>query len=116
MQLKVTKTQARKLGVAALLVAAIIVAGYTVTAHVVASHIVEVNGTPMWATAPRGSLFPLPSLPGNLLANISLLQTDLAIYTYLIKTYVLAAVTMLLWAAFIWTAWKLRRRKTKKLR
>jgi hypothetical protein len=113
MRLKTTRAKLRKTAVAVLFVLAVIIAVYTAGAYYAAGSITEVDGQLMWSSAPRGSLFPLPNVAGNLMTTISVLETDAFIYTYLIRTGVLAAVTVLLWAASVWSIWKTRRRKGK---
>jgi hypothetical protein len=113
MRLKVSKAQSKRVALAALFVLTIVVTIYTTSAYYVAGSIIEVDGQLMWRTATRGSLFPIPQVPGNLQATISVYETDALIYTYLIKTCVLAAFTVLLWAVTVWSIKKARHRKNK---
>ncbi len=72
---------------------------YAWRAHTVAQNIYEDSGgsAVAWKTGPSGSLFPWPREPGllQILSNIS--EVDVFIYNYLIKTWVLVGLSMLMW-------------------
>lgn len=72
---------------------------YTWKAHTVASRyiIVGLNGAPLaWRTAPSGSLFPWPRQSGmfQMLSDVN--EIDFFIYKYLIKTWGLVGLSMLI--------------------
>lgn len=71
---------------------------YTVTAYNVAtSHIVDIDEEAWWRTTPGGSLFPWPKESGMLQALSKVNETDLFIYTYLIKSSTLTILSALMW-------------------
>ena len=70
---------------------------YAATAQNVARHVYENDGTVVWRSAPSGSFFPWPREPGMLLILSGMNEVDSFIYTYLIKSWVLVVVTVLLW-------------------
>jgi len=88
-----------------LLVVSIYLTAYTVSAHMVSSHIVEDYGKAYWSSSPEGSLFPWPRKSGGNEIGIPMLielnETDSFIYNYLIRTYLLLVVCILLWLSAI---------------
>lgn len=73
---------------------------YTWKAHAVANqHIYEDPGGTVvtWRTGPSGSLFPWPREPGMLQILSKINEVDLLIYRYLIKSWVLVGLSILLW-------------------
>jgi len=75
---------------------------YTVMAHTVAMrHIVEDEEKVCWRTSAIGSLFPWPKEPGGnaiyLPVLIPINKVDLFIYRYLIKSWVLAGLSIIMW-------------------
>lgn len=73
---------------------------YTWKAHTIATrHIYEdLDGEPVaWRTGPSGSLFPWPRESGMLQIFSEINEVDLFIYRYLIKTWGLVGLSILLW-------------------
>jgi len=71
---------------------------YTVRAHTIARHIIEYpRGYYAWTSSPRGSLFPCPRGPGPFLALSGVSEVDVFIYRYLIKSWVLVGLSILIW-------------------
>jgi len=72
---------------------------YTFEAHSIASRYIssDSHGAVFWINGPSGSLFPWPKKPGmeEVLSKIN--NVDLFIYTYLIKTWMLAGLSTLAW-------------------
>lgn len=72
---------------------------YTFEAHRVSMpYIYKDAGNVLWRRGPPGSLFPCPGEPGMLEMISKLEGVDLFIYSYLIKTWVLVGLSVLLWA------------------
>ena len=88
-----------------LLVVSMYLTAYTVSAHMVSSHIVEDSGKAYWSSSPEGSLFPWPRKSGGSEIGIPMLielnETDSFVYNYLIRTYLLLVVCILLWLSAI---------------
>ena len=84
-----------------LLAVSVYLTAYAISAHMVSSHIIEDYGKAYWSSSPEGSLFPWPRKSGGSDIGIPVLielnETDSFIYNYLIKTYLLSAVCILLW-------------------
>jgi len=72
---------------------------YTWMAHAMSERIIEnsYGEAVAWRTAPSGSLFPWSREPGMLqiLSNIN--EVDSFIYKYLIKSWVLVVLSVLMW-------------------
>jgi len=76
---------------------------YTVRAHAIADrHIMEYRNNIVWTSSPAGSLFPCPRehwdqrIPKtDFLVKAS--EVDVFIYRYLIKTWGLAGLSILVW-------------------
>ena len=92
---------------------------YTVAAYNVARHVYEYEGIVFWRSAPGGSFFPWPREPGAGLAlegaggvfmRVKLNEIDSFIYRYLIKSWVLLGLTILLWVGVSLYILKLVRR------
>jgi hypothetical protein len=85
--------------VAALTFASTLFTIYAVDAHIVAAYYIyqDQEGKIWWRTFPAGSLFPWPRESGMLQLLIGPNEIDLFIYTYLIKTWLLAGVSVLIW-------------------
>ncbi|MDH5376668.1 MAG: hypothetical protein OEW95_12805 [Candidatus Bathyarchaeota archaeon] len=67
---------------------------YTVTAYSVARYALGGGG---WRYTPPGSFLPWPREPGMFPAISKMSESDLFIYQYLIKSWVLAGATVFLW-------------------
>jgi len=88
---------------AILLLVSFLATSYTVAAYGVARRVYDSEGTPSWVDSGGGSFFPWPKGPdpGTGIFPIVIPMTsnvDIFIYVYLIKPWVLVAVTVLLWA------------------
>ena len=72
---------------------------YTFEAHSIASRYIssDSHGAVFWINGPSASLFPWPRGPGmaEVLSRIN--DVDLFIYTYLIKTWMMAGLSALAW-------------------
>jgi len=81
---------------------------YTFEAHAIASRYISSDsvGAVFWINGPSGSLFPWPREPGmaEVLSRIN--DVDLFIYTYLIKTWMLAGLSALAWAITVLFVYK----------
>jgi len=81
---------------------------YTFEAHSVASRYIssDSHGAVFWINGPSGSLFPWPRGPGmaEVLSRIN--EVDLFIYTYLIKTWVMAGLSALAWVITVLFVYK----------
>ncbi len=92
---------AKKWGLIGIILASISVylSFYTWRAHIISRRIIENpdDEAVAWRSAPSGSLFPWPREPGMLqiLSNIN--EVDSFIYKYLIKSWVLVALSVLMW-------------------
>jgi hypothetical protein len=73
---------------------------YTASAYSIAPHVLDAD-TPVWASAPSGSFFPWPKRPGILEILSEMNGVDKFIYLYLIKSWALVGVAILLWAVMI---------------
>ncbi len=90
---------------AILLLVSFLATFYTVAAYGVARRVYDSDGTPSWVDTGGGSFFPWPKGPdpGTGVFFIVIPMTnnvDIFIYVYLIKSSMLVAVTVLLWAGF----------------
>ncbi|MEM2111242.1 MAG: hypothetical protein QXX08_05115 [Candidatus Bathyarchaeia archaeon] len=72
---------------------------YTFKAHIVAANIYEdpEGNAVSWRTGPSGTLFPWPTEPGMLQVLSEISGIDSFIYRYLIKTWILAVLSILMW-------------------
>ena len=81
---------------------------YTFEAHSIASRYIssDSHGAVFWINGPSGSLFPWPRGPGmaEVLSRIN--EVDLFIYTYLIKTWVMAGLSALAWVITVLFVYK----------
>lgn len=78
-----------------------IVTWYTISCHVVANGYLYVNSITdevFWTSGPAGSFFPWPTAPGLLEILTRLNAVDLFIFQYLIRTWALAGLSIILWA------------------
>jgi hypothetical protein len=78
----------------------IFLTAYTISAYNVASHIHELDGRLMWSHFQGGSFFPWPSYPDGILAPmmVPLNEFDTLYYQLFIKSWILAGITVFLWA------------------
>ena len=72
---------------------------YTVAAYNVARYVTEMDGIIYWPDSRGGSFFPWPTRPSG--SSLPVLmpiidEVDLAIYTHLIKSWILVGITALL--------------------
>lgn len=70
---------------------------YAWRAHAVASHVYEEDSEIYWQSSPAGSLFPWPAEPGPFMALSTMSHSDVLIYQYLVKTWALLGVFVLLY-------------------
>lgn len=81
---------------------------YTFEAHSIASRYIssDSHGAVFWINGPSGSLFPWPRAPGmaEVLSRIN--DVDLFIYTYLIKTWMMAGLSALAWVITVLFVYK----------
>jgi len=81
---------------------------YTFEAHSIASRHIssDSHGAVFWINGPSGSLFPWPREPGmaEVLSRIN--DVDLFLYTYLIKTWMLAGLSALAWVITVLFVYK----------
>ncbi len=72
---------------------------YTVNAQIVATLSVYQDslGILWWRTTPKGSLFPWPRESGILQKLSEFGEADSFIYTYLIRSWILAGTTIVMW-------------------
>jgi len=96
--LRLDKKSATYLFVFGLIVVYITV--YTVAAHSIARHAGEDDGKFYWRTTPAGSFFPWPREPGIFQALSEMHGIDVFIYVFLIRSWLLFGVTILLWIIF----------------
>ena len=82
---------------------------YTVSAYKVASHVSESPPDLHWGSAPAGSFFPWPRDPGMLEMLSEMSEVDSFIYVYLIRSWVLVAVTLLFWIGVFLQVWRIVR-------
>jgi len=73
---------------------------YTANAYSIAPHVLDAD-TPVWRSAPSGSFFPWPKRPGMLEILSEMNGVDKFIYLYLIKSWALVGVTILLWIVMV---------------
>jgi hypothetical protein len=81
---------------------------YTFEAHSIASRYIssDSHGAVFWINGPSGSLFPWPKGPGMAEALSRINDVDLFIYTYLIKTWILAGLSALAWVITVLLVYK----------
>jgi hypothetical protein len=86
---------------------------YTLKAHAVAGRIYEgPNGEVVsWRSGPSGSLFPWPRESGMLGVLSKVSEVDLLVYRYLVKTWVLIGLSMLMWIATGLSIFKLAKKQ-----
>lgn len=81
---------------------------YTFEAYSIASRYIssDSHGAVFWINGPSGSLFPWPRGPGmaEVLSRIN--DVDLFIYTYLIKTWMMAGLSALAWVITVLFVYK----------
>jgi len=70
---------------------------YAVRAHAVARYAYDDESGFGWRYAPSGSFLPWPREPGMLTALSKMTETDLFIYRYLVKSWVLVGCATALW-------------------
>jgi hypothetical protein len=70
---------------------------YTVSAYGVARYAFDDGSELGWRYTPRGSFLPWPKAPGMATALSKGNAIDLFIYRYLIKSWILAGITVILW-------------------
>lgn len=84
---------------------------YTVAAYGVSGYVYVGEGTLNWTSSPAGSFLPWPTAPGMLEVLSRMNEVDSFIYTYLIKSWVLAGTVALLWIAVsVWVLKLIRAR------
>jgi len=75
---------------------------YTMSAFDIARYAFDAGGSELgWLYTPSGSFLPWPKGPGMAAALSRGNGVDLFIYRYLIKSWILVAITVLLWTATI---------------
>ena len=81
---------------------------YTFEAHSIASRYIssDSHDAVFWINGPSGSLFPWPREPGMLQVLSRINDVDLFIYTYLIKTWMLAGLSALVWVITVLFVYK----------
>ena len=81
---------------------------YTIEAYSIASRYIssDSHGAVFWVNGPSGSLFPWPREPGMLQVLSRINDVDLFIYTYLIKTWMLAGLSALVWVITVLFVYK----------
>jgi hypothetical protein len=79
---------------------AIFFTAYAISAYNVATHIHELDGRFMWSNFQSGSFFPWPSYPDGIVAPmmVPLKEFDSLYYQLFIKSWMLAGITVILWA------------------
>jgi len=80
---------------------------YAASAYRVASHVTESPPELHWGSAPAGSFFPWPREPGMLEMLSEISEVDVFIYVYLIKSWILVAVSFLLWIGVFLQIWNI---------
>lgn len=70
---------------------------YTVAAYNVSNSLIEYNGEIWWRRGSSGSLFPWPRELGMLDILTKVNEADLFIYKYLIKSWILVGLSILIW-------------------
>ena len=73
---------------------------YTITVHIIADrHLYEdpITKIVYWTSGPSGSLFPWPKAPGLLEILTKVNEVDLFVYKYLINTWVLVVLSIIMW-------------------
>ena len=95
-------------GTIALIAISMYLAMYTFEAHSIASRYIssDSHGAVFWVNGPSGSLFPWPREPGMLQVLSRVNDVDLFIYTYLIKTWMLAGLSALAWVITVLFVYK----------
>ena len=81
---------------------------YTFEAHSVASRYIssDSHGAVFWINGPSGSLFPWPRGPGMAEVLSRTNDVDSFIYTYLIKTWIMAGLSALAWVITVLFVYK----------
>lgn len=81
---------------------------YTFEAYSIASRYISSDsyGAVFWINGPSGSLFPWPRAPGMAEVLSGINDVDLFIYTYLIKTWMLAGLSALVWVITVLFVYK----------
>ena len=70
---------------------------YTVSAYAMARYAFDDGSELGWLYTPSGSFLPWPKAPGMAAALSKGNATDLFIYRYLIKSWILVGITIILW-------------------
>lgn len=86
-------------GLIVLVFASTLLTLYAISAYNVSDHVYVGESTLDWTSAPSGSFLPWPRAPGMLTMLSRVNEVDSFIYTYLIKSWVLAGAMALLWIA-----------------
>jgi hypothetical protein len=97
-----------------LLVSSMYITVYSLTAYYVAArHMYEDPDSRVisWNTGPSGSLFPWPKESGMLEVLSKVSDVDLFIYKYLVKTWVLIGLSILMWVATGLSAFEIAQEK-----
>jgi hypothetical protein len=87
---------------------------YTAWAHSVALHVFEYHGALYWPT-PGYSLLPFPSTPTGIVNQViwPLSQSDFQYYQYLIQSWALIILTVLLWFGVFFSLHKFRKKHSR---
>jgi len=96
------------IGTIALIAISMYLAMYAFEAHTIAARYIssDSHGAVFWINGPSGSLFPWPREPGMLEVLSRINDVDLFIYTYLIKTWMLAGLSALAWVITVLFVYK----------
>lgn len=70
---------------------------YTMRAHAVARYAYDDESGFGWRYTPSGSFLPWPKEPGMATALSEMNETDMIIYRYLVKSWVLVGFAIVLW-------------------
>jgi hypothetical protein len=99
-----------KLTLIVLISIALIITAYTISVYEIASHVYESDGLLWWPNTLGGSFYPWPHIPagisGQMLTELD--QEDYLYYNYVVESWVLMALTVLLWIVVFWRVWRIR--------
>ena len=84
---------------------------YAANAYSVARYAYDTGSEVGWRTTPPGSFLPWPRPSGPFMALSKMNAVDLVVYLYLIKSYVLAGASALLWIITALSAYRLVKRR-----